>query len=220
MGKSICKGCNNKFPTEETLVIKGKKYCSTCAEQVRKQMEEEKNKAKQQKLEEAKAKKVNDELLSFICNDCGNSFSMDVAQKTKGVCRCPSCFEKWRKDVNKLHTLRDYIYEQQGKDKNKIVLAGKMIQDFVTEHGFSYNGILLTLMYFVEEKGGDISNGIGIVPYIYEEAREYFSKRNEIRKQISEITKPLVSYRVINFKSETSKPRTNLPDIKVDDIQV
>lgn len=145
---------------------------------------------------------------------------MEVAQKTKGIHRCPSCFEKWRKDVDKLHTLRDYIFEQQGRDKNKIILAGKLIQDYVSQHGFSYNGILLTLRYYVEEKNGDISNGIGIVPYIYEEAREYFKKRHEIRNQIAELKEPVVSYRVLNFKAEKSKPRTNLPDIKVDEIQV
>ena len=209
MGKSTCKGCGIKIPTEESILINGKKYCSSCFDSHKDEIEAN-----------ATKRKTTINKLTFKCHDCDGEFPMSVVQKHKGINRCNSCFEKWKKDTELFVKLRDYIYENQGKNRNKIILATKMIQTYVTEHGMSYNGIYLTLKYFIEEKGGNIDNGIGIVPYIYEEARDYFAKRSEIIAQISELDKPLVSYRVLKFNAEKHKPKTNLPNIRVDDIQI
>lgn len=52
----------------------------------------------------------------------------------------------------------------------------KQIKDFLGE-GYTYTGIHKTLVYFYEIKDGDIekaNGGIGIVPYVYKEAQEYY----------------------------------------------
>lgn len=58
-------------------------------------------------------------------------------------------------------------------------LAQKQLKDFInsTERKYTYSGILKTLKYFYEVKHGDISkakNGIGIVPYVYDDAYMYW----------------------------------------------
>lgn len=53
----------------------------------------------------------------------------------------------------------------------------KQIKDMIDHYGFTYSGILGTLKYWYEIKGNTISksnNGVGIVPYIYEDARKYY----------------------------------------------
>lgn len=45
------------------------------------------------------------------------------------------------------------------------------------EYNFSYSGILRTLIYFYDIRGNTTeasNNGIGIVPYVYEEAYRYY----------------------------------------------
>lgn len=47
------------------------------------------------------------------------------------------------------------------------------IKKFMQDYKYSYSGILRTLKYFYEVKQNDISksnNGIGIVPWVYQEA--------------------------------------------------
>lgn len=68
-----------------------------------------------------------------------------------------------------------YCGEIFGKEAN-FPRIGKQIKEYATS-GMTYNGIYLTLKYWYEVKKNDISKskgGIGIVPYIYKEARDYW----------------------------------------------
>lgn len=54
----------------------------------------------------------------------------------------------------------------------------KQIKDYRSEYGYTYSGILKTLIYWFEVKGNNISDnaqyGIAIVPYIYKQASDYY----------------------------------------------
>ena len=53
----------------------------------------------------------------------------------------------------------------------------KQINDYVNTYNFTYSGILKALTYFYEIKDGDkdkANNGIGIVPYVYKDAFNYY----------------------------------------------
>jgi hypothetical protein len=53
----------------------------------------------------------------------------------------------------------------------------KQIKDFHQEYQYTYSGIQKTLYWWFELKGGSLekaNNGIGIVPFIYQEASDYF----------------------------------------------
>ena len=53
------------------------------------------------------------------------------------------------------------------------------LQEYVTNQGFTYSGILKALIYYYEVKGnkfdeGKAQGGIGIVPYVYQSAFNYY----------------------------------------------
>ena len=53
----------------------------------------------------------------------------------------------------------------------------KQIRDFKQEYGYTYTGMLKTLYWWYEIKGHTIElarDGIGIVPFIYEDAEKYY----------------------------------------------
>lgn len=54
----------------------------------------------------------------------------------------------------------------------------KQIKDYKNEYGYTYSGILKTLIYWYEVKENKIDNnahyGIAIVPYIYKQASDYY----------------------------------------------
>ena len=53
----------------------------------------------------------------------------------------------------------------------------KQIKQYVDEYNFTYSGIHKALIYFFEVKGNSLekaNGGIGIVPYVYQNAYNYF----------------------------------------------
>ena len=58
------------------------------------------------------------------------------------------------------------------------LLISKQITMYVTEHKYTYLDIARALFYFFEVQNGDISKckGIGIVPYVMNDAKKYFKE--------------------------------------------
>ena len=53
----------------------------------------------------------------------------------------------------------------------------KQINDYIKEYNYTYTGILKALVYFYEVKKNSLEKsqgGIGIVPYIYNDAYNYY----------------------------------------------
>lgn len=64
-----------------------------------------------------------------------------------------------------------------------------LIKKWVENKGYTYKGIHNTLKYFYEVKKGDKNKSeerIGIVPFIYEEAQQYFSSQKVKEKRALE----------------------------------
>lgn len=77
----------------------------------------------------------------------------------------------------------DYVYAK----------IKKQIKDYVTNHGFTYSGIHKALVYYYEVKGipfdaGKAQGGIGIVPYIYNQAFNYYYAIWEAQQKQENIT--------------------------------
>lgn len=73
-----------------------------------------------------------------------------------------------------------YLYAKQlfGEDYNYI-LTKKLAERYVKENKYTYSGMLKSLKWFYEKEGNPIddSNGtIGIIPYIYSKAAQYYYK--------------------------------------------
>ena len=85
-----------------------------------------------------------------------------------------------------------YIYRLFGQvEEDKPVSDWNITQMMkFKRQGMPYRGQLLTLKYFYEVRKNSIqkSNGsIGIIPFVYDEARQYYSKLEQKQKEIGDI---------------------------------
>lgn len=116
------------------------------------------------------------------CLYCGEQFDRLSVPNVKIGRRYAhkSCYEgqdeeQLKKDKDK-HDFFDYIKELYGSDYNYISIS-KQAENYIKQYGFTYSGMLKSLKWFYEVKGNskESSNGrIGIIPYIYEEAKKYY----------------------------------------------
>ena len=66
----------------------------------------------------------------------------------------------------------------------------RQIEGYKKSYSYSYSGILKSLVYFYDIKKNDMSKsngGIGIVPYIYEEAYRYFFEQWQRKQKNSDV---------------------------------
>lgn len=116
------------------------------------------------------------------CPGCGEFFRRDQVAFVQHKNRYwhKSCYEtsvqQANKDAEEQRKLEEYIVKLLKLD-NINTRIRKQIKDMREEYGYSYSGIQKSLEYFYEVKGNSIekaNNGIGIVPYVYETAKEYY----------------------------------------------
>ena len=74
------------------------------------------------------------------------------------------------------HDFYQYIKEIYGSDYNYVSIS-KQAETYIKQYNFTYSGMLKSLKWFYEVKHNnkESANGrIGIIPYIYEEAKKYY----------------------------------------------
>ena len=90
-----------------------------------------------------------------------------------------SCFDlEQTRELTDQEKLEKYIMKLFGSDY-VYAKVKKQIKDYVTNHGYTYSGIHKALIYYYEVKGnkfdeGKAQGGIGIVPYVYQHAFNYY----------------------------------------------
>lgn len=70
------------------------------------------------------------------------------------------------------------------------------IASYIKDYNYTYSGILKTLIYFYNIQKNDISKsngGIGIVPYVYQQAHDYYKELWETQQKNA--AKDLSQYR-------------------------
>lgn len=118
-----------------------------------------------------------------ICSVCGRRFDRDKLLYKQTSARryahldCAVANENTRKqeDIDK-EELEKYIMELL-KEEYITPKVRKQINSYIEEYGFTYSGMRKALIYFYEVKRNDpakANGGIGIVPYCYKQARDYY----------------------------------------------
>lgn len=153
------------------------------------------------KKERKKRVKVTDELIQQINEEYTKLKNMKKVAEITGV--STATVKKYLSEENLLlsKTLNDdrdalwyYIYRlfgQHSEDKPVSDWNVTQMMKFKNQ-GMTYKGQLLTLKYFFEIKKSSIekSNGsIGIIPWIYSEAAEYYAQKEKEQKAISDAIK-------------------------------
>lgn len=97
------------------------------------------------------------------------------------------CFNVWRLEAAHRKELIDYILEIYKLEAPTGMML-KQIKDFQTDFNYKLKGIELALRYFHETLGNPVqeNTGIGIVPYVYEEAKRNFLMKMNVEKSLEE----------------------------------
>lgn len=154
---------------------------------------------------------------NVICLKCGKKFDRDKIQavKVKGNrYGHSSCYPEIKELVpmetpeeEGIKELKEYIDKLFNGNANW-ALINKQIKNYKTEMNYSYSGMLKSLIYAYEIKKNDITKakGVGIIPYTYKDAFNYYyslweaNQKNEnktIELPVDKVIKILIPERQI-----------------------
>lgn len=153
------------------------------------------------KKERKKRVKVTEELIQQINEEYAKLKNMKKVAEITGV--STATVKKYLSEENLLlsKTLNDdrdalwyYIYRLFGQYSDDKPVSDWNVTQMMKfkNQGMTYKGQLLTLKYFFEIKKSSVekSNGsIGIIPWIYSEAAEYYAQKEKEQKAISDAIK-------------------------------
>ena len=90
--------------------------------------------------------------------------------------------------------------------------AKKQINEYIQEYNYTYSGMLKALIYYYEIQGGSTEkahDGVGILPYIYNTAKEYYF--NLWQAQQKNQYKTIEHYIPKEVVVKISPPQRNIP---------
>lgn len=118
------------------------------------------------------------------CSICGETFDRDKIEFVKTAARRYAhltCHLKEKGELTEEENSRLEIYEYTKKlfknNYNKVRIDNHLNKIMKENSNFTYGGILKSLIYWYEVRHGDVEKsyyGLGIVPYIYEQAYQYY----------------------------------------------
>lgn len=120
------------------------------------------------------------------CPVCGTFNEKENAIYHNSKYYCKVCYENKQNESNDYKELISYICELYSID----VPTGwmlKQIKDFKEQFNYTYKGIKSTLHYFFEiQDGNDVADsmGIGIVPFVYDEAKKFYIDKKAVRDSV------------------------------------
>ena len=161
-----------------------------------------------------------------------------MAKKLSPV-KCPYCNKYFHREaeefvqINKTRYAHKACYDRHNaemsqEERDKLVLTNfikqlfgldtipakitKQIQDYHDNKEYTYSGIYKSLVWFYQIKGNSIdraNGGIGIVPYVYEDARNYYTAifAAQQRSQAKPIEQWQPKVVEIHIPPPVSKPR-------------
>lgn len=95
------------------------------------------------------------------------------------------CFEAWRTEVEHRKELLEYICELYHLEAPTGMML-KQIKEFQEDYKYKLKGIELALKYFHDTLGNSVQEGagIGIVPFVYEEAKKHYVMKMKVEESV------------------------------------
>lgn len=153
------------------------------------------------------------------CQLCGQLFDKDTGIRIDEKNFHINCGKEYtdKKEIFK-YVARLFGFKSETKPGPRIT---SQLKSFREKYSYTYEGILNALKYHFEVRKGSIdkaNEGIGIVPYVYEEAQEYFKRfKNKQEKIAQSIGRQLeVKPEVLTIKktSEEKKKKQTLYNLE------
>jgi hypothetical protein len=128
---------------------------------------------------------------------------------------CADEEDKERQDRERLNVI---LYELLGENVN-FGMIGQQIKQFKSQYRYTISGITGTLYYCYKIKNMPITkktNGIGIVPFFYKEAREYFSSVHRGRENAQGAVD--IQKKTIHISSPRAEGINKIREISLEDL--
>lgn len=154
---------------------------------------------------------------AYVCPVCEKAIGNDPCIQYKGRYYHYACHEQ----KIQREELLDYICKLYGF-KGPGPKIFRQIKKYLTDNpSWTHLGIQQALMYFYEVKHNSVekaNEGIGIVPYVYNEAQQYYAAQEARQKRVAEQLRNSLETTqqsvVINVdKSKKSKKEYNLDNL-------
>lgn len=143
----------------------------------------------------------------YKCQVCKTEFEKDELLVFDGKNYCSTCYEI-EKSRKELYDYICYIFNLKAPGPRNY----NMIKSFKEHHPeYTYKGIQQALYYFFEVEHNSVSKAnesIGIVPYVYERAQDYFRKQNNLQEKIAtKVTENIKKKKVFKVISAKKKEK-------------
>lgn len=144
------------------------------------------------------------------CPYCQDKLDKDEAYEYKKRYYHHKCFETWELEKTHRKELMEYISVLYNKPPSGLIL--KQIKDFQEEYKYKLKGMELALRYFHETLGNrpQENGGIGIIPFVYEEAKNHYIKQQKISESLSNYKNEKVT---VYINTDTNKRKSKKIDI-------
>lgn len=157
-----------------------------------------------------------DDLKQMKCPRCDDTVTKHKAiHHTNGRYYHQVCFDEWRNTADTRGQLISYVMElYEVKQPTGVMLM--QIKRFHEEFNYKYKGMELSLRYFYEILGNKVrdGDGLGIIPYIYEEATEQYMRQIEIDKSLADPKNHEVVEHVFYVDPSKTSVKKNFIDIE------
>ncbi|TPF18069.1 hypothetical protein [Priestia megaterium] len=154
--------------------------------------------------------------------------------------KCPYCERNVDKDVAIPHQKR-YYHEACLRDKERSVqhrkelneyicklykvevLTGmmrKQIKEFEEEYRYKLKGIELALRYFYDTLDNPLreGDGLGIVPFVYEDAKKHYMGKQKVQKTMKNLNEEMVTEKRVKIKSPQLQTQRKIQKIDMDSL--
>lgn len=157
------------------------------------------------------------------CPICGQSFDRDlepfeqIGRRYYHKKCCESSSASYVQELKAKEDFYQYIKQLYGPEYNFIAIS-KQAEKYINQYQFTYSGMLKSLKWFYEIDGGDINasnDSIGIIPYIYEEAKKYYYKLYLAQER----NKNIINYKVPIKEITIESPRAMIPKPRLFDFE-
>ncbi len=157
------------------------------------------------------------------CPECGTYNDKENAVCHNSKYYCKVCYENKTRDSQDYKELIAYICELYQIDAPTGWML-KQIKDFKEQFNYTYKGMKTTLHYFYEiQEGNDVgdSMGIGIVPFVYDEAKRFYIDKKAVKDSVigCDLEELQNKKRVINMRKAYKPNENKYKDIALIDIE-
>lgn len=120
------------------------------------------------------------------CPACGTFNDKEITIYYNQHYYCEVCYENKKQEAEDYKELINYICELYNIDSPTGWIL-KQIKEYKNQYSYSYRGMKTTLDYFYnikQEEEPEDGMGVGIIPFVYEEARRFYIDKKAIKDSI------------------------------------